>query len=236
MTEPLYLRDHYLKEFEANVIKVDNKSIILDKTAFYPQGGGQPSDFGIIKRGNEEFKVVFVKKTSEGISHELNKEGLKKGERVLGIIDWQRRYSLMKAHTAAHIISEVIHKETQAFITGNQLDENKVRIDFSLEDFNKEKMQDYVNKANEIIKQNLPIGIDFKTREEAFKIPQISKLAMGLPESIKEVRLVSIGNFDLQADAGTHVRSTKEIGKLEFIKAENKGKNNRRLYIQVKDG
>ena len=141
----------------------------------------------------------------------------------------------MRAHTAAHIISEVFHKETNALITGNQIDENKIRVDFSLENLDLEKIKEYIQKANEIIAKDLKITTEFTTREEALKQPSISKLAMGLPEHIKDVRIVNIGNFDIQADGGTHVNSTKEIGRLVFIKAENKGKNNKRVYIQIEN-
>ena len=236
MTELLYMKDHYLKEFDAEVKEVNGKFIVLDKTAFYPQGGGQICDNGKLIKDGGEYSVVFVKKMSSVVSHEVDKEGLKVGDKIKGVLDWDRRYKLMRAHTAAHIISQVIHKETGALITGNQLDLEKVRIDFSLETFDKEKLQGYVSEANNIIQQDLPLSIEFKTRDEALKIPQLSKLAAGLPDFIEEVRIVKIGDFDLQADGGTHVNSTKEVGKLEFIKAENKGKNNRRVYFQIKDG
>ena len=234
MTKLLYLHDHYMKEFEAEVTKVDGKYVVLDKSCFYPQSGGQVTDFGVIKRDDEEFKVVFVKKIGDDLSHEVDRKGLKVGDKVKSVLDWERRYKLMRVHTAAHIISEVIHKETGALITGNQLDIDKVRIDFSLENFNKDKLLEYINKANEIIDEDLQIEVEFMEREEAMKLPQVSKLAMGLPEYIKEVRIVRIGDFDMQADGGTHVKSTKEIGELEFVKAENKGKNNRRVYFRLK--
>ncbi len=233
MTELLYLKEHYVNEFESIIKDVDNNKIILDKTYFFPTGGGQPSDIGKIIRNNEIFNVLNVRKEQEKIIHEVDKEGLNTGDKIVGKIDWERRYKLMKAHTAAHIISEVVHKETQAVITGNQINIDKVRIDFSLDNFNKEKMQKFIEKANEIIKKDLPVTTEFKSREEAIKIPKISKLAIGLPESIKEVRIVKIGDFDMQADGGTHVKSTKEIGKLELLNTENKGKNNRRLYFKL---
>ena len=210
---------------------------MLNKTLFYPQSGGQPNDTGIITRisDNSKFNVLNVYKDSGKIFHEVDKEGLKKGDKIKGEIAWQRRYKLMRAHTAAHIISEVIHKETKALITGNQISEDKVRIDFSLDNFNKEQLQKYIEEANNIINKDLPITTEFLSREQALKIPQISKLATGLPKDIAQVRIVKIGDFDLQADGGTHIRSTKEIGKLVFLKAENKGKSNRRVYFKVED-
>lgn len=238
MTELLYLNNHYAKNFDAAIAEIiDPKKVILNKTLFYFQSGGQPNDTGTITRlsDNSKFNVLNVYKDSEKIIHEVDKEGLKKEDKIKGEVNWQRRYKLMKAHTAAHIISEVIHKETKALITGNQISEDKVRIDFSLENFNKEQLENYVKEANKIINQDLPITTEFLSREQALKIPQISKLAMGLPKNINEVRLVKIGDFDIQADGGTHINSTREIGKLTFLKAENKGKNNRRVYFKVED-
>lgn len=235
MTEALYLKDHYLKEFEATVTKVEGNFIILDKTCFYPNSGGQPNDTGRLIKDNQIYKVIFVKKLSQDISHEVDKPGLKLGDKAKGIIDWERRYKLMRAHTSAHIVSEIIYKQTGALVTGNQLDLDKVRIDLSLENPTKEIFKEYIDKANEIIQQDLPITVSFTTKEEAFRIPKITKLAKGLPDFIENIRLVKIGNFDIQADGGTHVNSTKEIGKLEFINMENKGKDKKRVYYKLKD-
>ncbi|MBD3361786.1 alanyl-tRNA editing protein AlaX [Candidatus Woesearchaeota archaeon] len=233
MTELLYMNDCYTKEFEAEVIKVDGKFVVLDKTAFYPKGGGQPTDTGKLIRGNEEFKVVFAKKTGSDVSHEVDKEGLKVGDKVKGVLDWDRRYLLMRNHTAAHILCEVIHKATGALITGNQLDIDKSRIDFSLENFDRDALAGYAEKANEVIQKDLPVRIYTMPREEAFKIPSITKLANVLPPAVKKLRIVEIEGFDTQADGGTHVKSTKEVGKLIIINAENKGKNNRRIYYKL---
>lgn len=234
MTERLYLEDSYLKEFEATVTKVENKFIVLDKTVFYPLGGGQLNDEGKLICNNEEYGVVFVKKIGEDISHEVDKEGLKVGDKVKGVIDWQRRSTLMKYHTAAHVISAIFHKEANALITGNQLSLDKARIDFNLENFDREKINEYFEKANSIIEKDLLIKAYFIGREEAEKDPSLFKLAKALPETIKEIRIVEIVGFDKQADAGTHVASLKEIGEIEFLKAENKGKNNRRVYFRLK--
>lgn len=234
MTELLYMVDCYLKEFEAVVTKVDGKFIVLDKTAFYPQGGGQPADTGRLIKDNEEFNVVFAKKIGADVSHEVDREGLKQGDKVKGVLDWDRRYLLMRNHTAAHILCEVIHKETGALITGNQLNTEKSRIDFSLENFDRKALHSYAEKANEIVNKDLPIKIYTMPRDEAFNLPAITKLANVLPPAVKELRIVEIEGFDIQADGGTHVKSTKEIGEIEIIDAENKGKNNRRLYYRLK--
>ena len=232
--ETLYLNDCYLKEFEATIESVkDNKYVVLDKTAFYPNSGGQPYDTGVFIRHGEEFPVVYVGKFGDVISHEVSKPGLKSGDKVNGKIDWDRRYILMRYHTAAHLLSEVIHKEIGARITGNQLNTDKGRIDFDLENYDRDKLIEYIAQANEIIQKELPVKTYFLEREEAFKNPDLFSLKNVLPPEVKELRIVEIEGFDTKACGGTHVKNIKEIGKIEFLKAENKGKNNRRLYFKL---
>ena len=238
MTQLLYLEDSYLKEFSAEVIETIVKNekffVVLNQTAFYPQGGGQVYDTGkLINENNEEFKLISCIKKEGKVLHETDKPGLKKGDKIKCLIDWERRYKLMRSHTATHILAEAIFKETGALITGNQIDIDKCRIDFDLENNDQKLIKNAIEKANKVINKNLDIKIEFKSREEAFKISQLSKLAMGLPESIQEVRIVSIGDYDMQADGGTHVHNTREIGQIEFIKTDNRGKNNRRVYFKI---
>lgn len=233
MTEMLYLDDSYAKEFEATVVKADGKFIVLDKTLFYPQGGGQPSDEGTLSCDGKDYKVVFAKKMGDDVSHEVNQEGLREGDKVKGKLDWDRRYLLMRGHTAAHVVSGIFHKEAGALISGNQIGTDKVRIDFTLEDFDKEKIVDYIQKSNELIATDLKVTASYMPMEEAKKDPGLFKLANILPPSVKELRILEIENFDRQADGGTHVKSLKEIGKLEFLKAKNQGKNNRRVYFKL---
>src|SRR3989344_1550209 len=229
----LYLKDSYKKEFEAIVKEVNTNKVVLDGTYFYPQSGGQPSDRGIIIHNDQEFKVLEVKKEDGKIIHSLDKEGLKVNDKVKCIIDWNRRHKLMRMHTTAHILSAIIHKETGAMITGNQLDEETSRIDFSLEDFKKELFEKFIEEANEEIKKDHKITIRTISKEEAEKIENLSRLAKGLPPDLKEIRIVKIGSIDEQADGGTHVASTKEIGRIKLISIENKGKSNRRIYFSL---
>lgn len=227
--------DSYLKSWNAKVVSVtDNKYIILDNTAFYPKGGGQPWDEGFITRNDEKFKVVYVGKFSGKISHEVDKPGLKEGDEVSCEIDWQRRYAFMRMHTASHLISNILYNRANAKITGNQIEMDKTRMDFSMQDYSPEKLRDFVEEANKIIQQNLPITIDYKSREEVMGKPELARLAMGLPEKIKEYRIVRIGDIDEQVDGGTHIKSLKEIGEIEVIKTVNKGKDNRRIYFILK--
>jgi len=234
MTELLYMKDCYLKEFSATVTAVEGNLVELDKTAFYPTGGGEPTDTGKIIANGQEFNVIDVSKKTGKVFHQLDKEGLKVGDKIHGIIDWDRRYKLMRMHTAAHLISEIFNRETGALITGNQLDLDESRIDYNLENFDRDLINSYIKKANEIIQQDLPVKIYFLKREEALKIPKITKLAGAFPPNVPELRIVEIVGFDMQADGGNHVKSLEEIGRIEVAKMENKGKNNRRLYYILK--
>lgn len=234
MTELIYMADCYCKEFDATVVSADGKNVELDRTAFYPVGGGQPTDTGEIICGGE-FAVKNVFKKEGKVWHDVDREGLKAGDKIHGIIDWERRYKMMRMHTAAHLLSEVFHKESGALITGNQLDVDQSRVDYNLENFDREKINEYFNKANEIIQQDLPVKIYSLKREEALKIPNISKLASFIPPNVPELRIVEIVGFDTQADGGCHVSRLKEIGQIEMVKMENKGKDNRRVYYILKD-
>ncbi len=231
--DALYLRDCYLLEFEATVEDViDDRFAILDKTAFYPNAGGQPNDFGALVRDGSEYPVVYVQKTDDLISHEIADPGLMVGDQVTGRVDWDRRYLFMRSHTACHILSAVINKEAGALITGNQIGEAKTRVDFSLKNFDRSQIKSFEEKTNEIIDQEIPVEIKILPAKEALKIPSIVKLKMDLPE-MEEIRIIDIVGFDSQACGGTHVRNTGEIGRIEVVKAENKGKNNRRIYFRL---
>ena len=159
MAEQLYLFDHYQTEFEANIVKADGKFIELDKSLFCPEGGGQPSDLGLLRRGEEEFKVLGAKKKDGTIILELDKDGLQIDDEVVGIVDWERRYKLMRSHTAAHVISGVFAKDLGALITGNQLSLDGGRIDFNLENFDKDKVMECFKRSNEIIEQDLQVKV-----------------------------------------------------------------------------
>lgn len=236
--EAQYLIDSYQKEFETTVESVnDSKFVVLENTIFYPNSGGQLNDTGrMIKEDGSEYLVVFVGKFDGKISHQIeadNKSELNPGDRVKCVIDWDRRYKLMRSHTAAHLVSGLISKKTGAKITGNQLDIEKVRIDFNLEEFDREALASYLDNANEMIDSDLRVLTYNMTREDVEANPEMVKLSIGLLPGIKVLRIVEIDGFDKQPDGGTHVKSLKEIGKLEFIKADNKGKNNRRLYFRL---
>jgi len=236
MSKLLYLEDSYLKECDATVTSVkDGKYVVLDQTIFYPQGGGQPADTGRLVRENEEFKVVFTGKFSGETSHEVDRPGLNLSDRVHCILDWNRRYKLMRSHTAAHALATVLAQRTGALITGNQLDLDQTRFDFNLENFDRDVFLSCISEANRLFKRDIPVKWYELPREEALKIPGVIRLAKALPPDIPRLRIVEIVGHDKQADGGTHVRNLSEVGQIEFLRAENKGKNNRRVYYRLTD-
>lgn len=239
MTKALYHKDSYLKEFTATITEVNTNEtgdpvfIVLDQTAFYPTGGGQPHDTGTLTKDGKAYHVVFVGNFNGNVSHQIDLPGLQPGDVVHGKIDWERRYMLQRMHTACHVLSSIFITQAGALITGNQLGIDQSRIDFSLDNFDREKIQEYIDKANQALATNQNVEVSFMPRAEAEKIPELSKLAMGLKQGVSEIRLIKIGDIDTQADGGTHVHNTKEVGSIELVKCENKGKANRRLYFRL---
>lgn len=234
MSKALYLEDSYLKECDATVVSVtDDKYVILNQTIFYPKGGGQPHDTGQIIKGNEIYKVVYVGKFSGEISHEVDRPGLKEGDKIHCILDWERRYKLMRSHTSAHLFASLLCTGTGALVTGNQLEVDKIRFDFSLEKFDQEILREYINKANELLRKDIPVKWYELPREEALKIPGVIKMAKALPPDIPYLRIVEIEGVDRQSDGGTHVKNLREVGQIKLLKAENKGKSNRRVYFSL---
>ncbi|MBN1544207.1 alanyl-tRNA editing protein [Candidatus Woesearchaeota archaeon] len=235
MTELTYLEDSYMKEFEAAVTKAEGKLITLDRTCFYPTGGGQPGDTGVLVAAGKEYRVISAKKSGQEVVHEIDQEGIKEGDKVTGMLDWSRRYRFMRGHTACHVLSYVVNKETGALITGNQIAEDKCRIDFDLENFDRERIKAFEEKENQIIGEGVEVSTRFLPREEAFQIPSVLKLKNVLPPSVETIRIVEIGKYDTQACGGTHVKNTSEIKGISITSAENKGKKNRRVYFVLKD-
>jgi misacylated tRNA(Ala) deacylase len=230
----LYLEDPYIREFETTVAGVSaGKYVVLQETAFYPKSGGQPYDTGVLLNDGVEYRVVYVGVFDGMVSHEVDSTGLAVGDRVHGMMDWDRRHTFMRSHTAGHILSAVVHRETGAEITGNQLGVDYSRIDFNMEDFDREMIKEFEGMANEAISRELPVEVRVMPRQEAMKIPSVFRLAKGFPAGINEIRVVDIGGVDAQACGGTHVKNTREIGLIQVFKAENKGRNNRRMYYMV---
>lgn len=231
MTKELFWENAYMQKCTARVQEAsEGKFIVLDQSIFFPQGGGQPSDKGTLKCNGEVFNLMSAKRTGEKISLEVDKEGLKTGDTVECELDWKRRYALMRMHTSAHVLSQVIFLELGSLSTGNQLEETQSRMDFNVANYSQELVHGLIGKANEVLAQGLEVKTEFVKREKALARPELFKLKDVAPKDLQEFRLVSIGGFDVQADGGTHVKNTREVGKIKFLRAENKGKENRRIY------
>ena len=231
MTKKLFWEDMYMKEFTATVTAAEANQVVLDQTAFNPRGGGLVGDTGWIG----EAKVLdTVKGPEDTITHVFEAPvNLKVGDVAKGRLDWDRRHRIMRMHTSAHLLSSIFNKKTGALITGNQIEPDKSRVDFSLEDFDRERMLTYCKEANEAISKSAPVKTYFMKREEALKIPGITKLATAAPPDVEELRIVEIEGYDIQADSGVHIKNLNEIVRIDPLKFENKGKSNRRLYFTV---
>jgi misacylated tRNA(Ala) deacylase len=236
-TKLLYLYDSYLKEFEAKVESVSGNAVILDQSAFHPLTGGVGCDLGWLVKGGVRFRVVRVEidRATRVVSHVLEAEpsGLSAGDLVNGLIDWDRRCCLMRLHTAAHLIAAVMYRDYSALITGGQVDVDQAKLDFNLPRTDREAFEDAVRKANEEAGKRVELKIYFLSREEALKVPGVVKLAERMPPDERELRIVEIPGIDLQADGGPHVKNTGEIGEIQLLRIENKGKNQRRLYFKT---
>ncbi|QKQ99763.1 alanyl-tRNA editing protein [Metallosphaera tengchongensis] len=233
MTDEIYAKDAYVKTFKGKVTSLEGNGIILDKTAFHPRGGGLESDTGeIISEGNH-YRVLEVKRVDGKIIHVLDRiEGLAINAEVEGVIDWERRYRMMRLHTASHIIASIAYTKYNALITGGNITPEYAKDDFDLE--NKDLLPKIVEEANQIANKSIPVKVYFLSRSEAMKIPGVVKLAEKMPPDVQVWRIVEIEGVDLQADGGPHVANTKEIGTIEIIKVENRGKGKKRLYYTVK--
>ena len=235
MSKELYMNDCYLKEWDAEVISVSkDKFVVLNQTGFYPRGSGVEWDTGIMTREDgERFTVVYTGKFSGNISHEVNKIGLKQGDRVHCQLDWNRRYLLMRYHTATHVLSGVFFKEYGLKVTGNQLTTEKGRLDLDMVEMDVNLIQNAIMQSNEIISQNLLVEIYYLSREEAENDTDLFKLAMDFPHDLDTYRIVDIKGFDRQADGGCHVHNLIEVGRIQFKETVSKGKHNKRIYFTI---
>ncbi|MEZ5377354.1 MAG: alanyl-tRNA editing protein [Acidimicrobiales bacterium] len=237
-TDALYLRDAELQTFSATVVEVDHEAsaVALDATAFYPTGGGQPHDMGVLAFGEVEAAVVNVKKSGQLIWHTLDAEPPPVGTAVTGTIDWERRHQLMRTHTALHVLCGVIWNEWSVPVTGGNMEPLKARMDFEfdpLPDSFAERVEALVNAE---LDADRPIEVSFLPRETAVVDADLIRTKVNLiPESVSEIRVVDIVGLDKQADGGTHVRSTGEVGRLRVVKTESKGKGNKRLRVEIGD-
>lgn len=237
MTEHLYHKDAYLKQFQAVVSRVDGQWVALDRTAFYPGGGGQPCDTGWLIVGENTFGVEKVRSEAGEVWHRVEGEPLQTGIRVEGRLDWEKRYQLMRTHTAMHILCGVIWRDYGASVTGGNMEPLRGRMDFEFEQMRKELVEEIEQKINLEVMKNRPIKTEILPREEAFQIPDLIRTKINLlPKHIQQVRVVEIEGLDLQADGGTHVARTQEVGRIHVVDYKSKGKENKRIVVGLENG
>jgi len=236
MAERLYHEDAYLREFDAVVTAVSKGWAALDRTAFYPRGGGQPSDQGQILRDGDSFPVTQAKTQEGEIWHAVDLEGLREGDGIVGKVDWQHRYRIMRTHTAMHILCGVIWRDYGASVTGGNMTPGRGRMDFEFERMQRELVEEIEEKINSEVQAARPVTAEVLPREEAFRIPDLIRTKVNLlPEGIQEVRVVEINGLDLQADGGTHVGNTSEVGRIRIVDYKSKGRINKRLIVELED-
>jgi misacylated tRNA(Ala) deacylase len=230
------IKGNYIREFDAIVTKNKKDYICLDKTAFYPLGGGQPSDNGLLQWKNTESRVKEILKKGDSIKHILEGEKPTVGTTIHGIIDWEKRYSHMKMHTAQHIISGIVYDEYHARTIGNQIHDTYSRVDFHPISLSKNDLINIENKSNSIIQQNLPIKIYEEEREDLEKRVNQQRCNLDLlPKFVKKLRIIEIEGFDVCPCAGTHVQNTNEVPRIKIIKKESKGANKERIVYTFID-
>lgn len=233
MTELLYQTDSYLREFTAQVtgVDVEQNGVLLDRTAFYPGGGGQPHDLGQLIVGD---KTYSLSKIARGNLHIIEGDLPAVGDTVKGIVDWNRRYKLMRTHTAMHILCGTVWRDYGASVTGGNMEPLKGRMDFEFERMQKELVSEIEARINAEVEAARDIRVNILPRDEAFQIPDLIRTKINLlPEGIQEVRTVEIVGLDLQADGGTHVANTREVGRIRITDYMSKGGINKRIYVEL---
>ncbi len=230
-TKLLYMDDPYMKEFDAKVIDVKGNEIFLDKTAFYIGGGGQPCDTGHIEFNGKKSRVISIRR--DDTAHIIEGDVPEMGTIVHGSIDWERRYRIMRTHTAVHVVAGVAYSNFGVKITGNQLYEGRARLDLSFEKITRDLVEMILDESNKVIQKDLKVRWYYITKEEFKSRPELMRVDPRLYEKYEKIRIVEIEGFDVQADGGTHVRHLSEIGKILLEKYESKGKRNKRIYIRL---
>ena len=242
-TTLLYATDSYLRAFEARVVATEGRAVALDQTAFYPGGGGQMADHGELIVDGRRLLVAGMSKRDGVVWHELAGEADEAGEGlpavgavVTGEIDWPFRYRMMRTHTALHLLCGLIFREYGAQVTGGQMYPDRARMDFSVQAMTPDFVHDVERSVNDAIAADHPIKVYELPRAKAMKIPDLIRTKINLlPLEITEIRIVEIVGVDLQADGGTHVHSTREVGGVKALRTENKGKQNKRMEIALVD-
>ena len=237
MTDLLYQSDSYIQKFDAIIENMDEEShgLILNQTAFFPGGGGQPADFGTLQIQGQTLKVKRARWINGQLVHLIEGDvTFEVGAPVKGQIDWDHRYQLMRTHTAMHVLCGVIFRDYGASVTGGNMEPLKGRMDFEFETMQRELVDKINLNINLEVQNKRPVSWRILPREEAFQIPDLIRTKINLlPKSIQQVRVVEIDGLDLQADGGTHVRNTAEVGTIRVVDYKSKGKINKRIYVEL---
>jgi misacylated tRNA(Ala) deacylase len=234
MTELLYLMDAEVPQFTADVTHTLDDGVVLDRTAFYPGGGGQPCDTGLLHTVEESWDVVKVKRQSGQVVHFVATAPPPPGTVVTGVLDWDRRYALMRTHTAMHVLCGVIWRDYGASVTGGNMEPLRGRMDFEFERMERQLVDEIEEKANAEVAAARPVSVQILPRAEAFLIPDLIRTKINLlPEHIRDVRVVTIEGLDIQADGGTHVTNTALVGPIHIVDYKSKGRINKRLVVEL---
>jgi misacylated tRNA(Ala) deacylase len=235
MTEELAIRDAYLRECSAVVTGARPGGVLLDRTVFYPRGGGQPGDGGVLEWAEGRAAVADTVRVEGEVVHVLaSGEAPPAGTAVRAVIDWERRYLLMRTHTALHVLSALVWGEYGAKVTGGNMEPGQARMDFELEAMSVEFGREVEERLNRMLAASHPVRVLFLPRAEALADPDLIRTKVSLiPEHVDPIRVVDIAGLDRQADGGTHVADTVEVGRVRVAKTESKGKGNKRMRIEL---
>jgi misacylated tRNA(Ala) deacylase len=237
-TDDLYSRDAYLPATDATVTEATDDGLVLDRTVFYPRGGGQPGDTGTISWPGGEVRVADTVKRGPDVLHVLEPDLVPppQGTAVTATIDWDRRHRLMRTHTALHALSGIVFTDYGARVTGGNMEPGVARMDFELEQISQEFGREVEQKLNAALQQDHPVHVGFLARAEALADPDLIRTKVNLiPDHVDPIRVIDIEGIDKQADGGTHVRSTAEVGTVRVVKTESKGKGFKRMRIELQD-
>lgn len=236
MTDTIYSTDAYARTMSARIVRrdTDDNRVLLDRTVFYPGGGGQPHDLGVLAIGDDRLTVVRVTADRDGVWHWLEGGVPTEGTEVEGEIDWERRYQLMRTHTAMHALCGVVWRRFQSPVTGGNMNPGEGRLDFDIPDWKSEDLPIIEHELNEELARRRTVEVSFLPRNAADEDPSLIRTKVNLlPGFIQEVRVIDIVGLDRQADGGTHVGETGEVGSVVIPKAENKGRGFRRIRVRL---
>ncbi len=237
MTEEICSTDAYARSCDATVVAASGEEVVLDRTVFYARGGGQPGDTGMLRWGGGEVRVADTVKQGGEVLHVLDGLGPSVGARVVAEIDWDRRYMLMRTHTALHALSGIVFRDHGAKVTGGNMEPGVARMDFELDSISQEFGREVEEQLNAALAEDHPVRVSFLPRAEALADPDLIRTKVNLiPEHVDPIRVIDLEGLDKQADGGTHVRSTAEVGRVRVAKTESKGKGFKRMRIELLGG